>query len=79
MLKKNKGFTLIEVVIVVAIMAILAAVFVPFILGLKENLNPNTPTNITLQSEESKVVEQPKTTVKEPEENKIEEKDLKKL
>lgn len=78
MLKKNKGFTLVEVMIVVFILAILAAICVPFFLGLKENLDTNTPTNITVQSEESKVVE-PKTTVKEPEENKIEEKDLKKL
>lgn len=79
MLKKNKGFTLVEVMIVVAIIAILAAVFVPFFLGLKEAMDPNkSKAELAIQTEETKVVE-PKTTIKEPTENKPEKKDLEKL
>ena len=81
MLRKTKGFTLMEVMIVIAIIGIFAAIFVPLFLVLQQELVPNT-IELTVQ-EESKIVEQPKTTIKEPTENQnqnqIEEKDLKKL
>lgn len=79
MLKKNKGFTLVEVLIVCMIIGILAAVFVPLFLGLQQELAPNT-VELTVR-EESKIVEQTKPSIKKPAENqnKPEEKDLKKL
>lgn len=79
MLKKNKGFTIIEAVIACAIISILAMIFVPIIIGLKHDLTSKSTTEVTVQTEETKVVEQPKTTIKEPTENKTEKKDLEKL
>lgn len=77
MLKKNRGFTLVEVAIVIAIIGIFAMIFVPIFVEMKKELAPNT-VELTVR-EKSKIVEQTKPTIKEPTENKIEEKDLKKL
>jgi competence protein ComGC len=76
MLKKNKGFTLVEVIIVIASIVILAMVIIPIVLGLYQEFSSN---ELTVQTEETKVVEQPNITIKEPTENKIEKKDLEKL
>lgn len=51
MLKKNKGFTLVEVMIVVAIIAMLAMVFIPVFLGLKHDSSSKNTTELTVQTE----------------------------
>lgn len=54
MLKKNKGFTILELLIVVAVIAILAAVTIPSFIGKRDKskdanvVNTNTP-NINLK------------------------------
>lgn len=61
-MKKYKGFTLIELMIVVAILGIIAAIILPYVLGTNEN-----SCNITTPSKDYIGVD--KSTIKETEES----------
>ena len=49
-IQKNKGFTLIEVVVVIVIVVILLSMLSPIVLALKKNRDKSVPKNENIES-----------------------------
>lgn len=78
-MKKNKGFTIVELLIVIIVMGTIAAIIIPFLsVALDKQESDNTSMNNTIQEQET-VVEEKESVPTEPEMVNEQEGDMKKL